>query len=390
VPGHEQFLARPNFADVAGAARTARCPIVYLASGSEGMVAAAVRANGQAVVRVLPEVDEATALREVASFITASQQRQQKPDGWQAELTRVTDWLGKTIWPAVLEVAGACDRVVLIPSGLLGLLPIHAAARLDPAAATGRSYALDDVLISYAPNARALKASCALADQVKCSSVLTVGAPDHAGEEPLRYGDREAELVRAAFAAGRYIPAAEATKQEVLDALAHFDALHFACHGRADLFDPLAGGLLLAGRDALTLRDILGLRLPGARLAILSACESAVIGVALPDEVVSLPAGLLQAGCAAVIGSLWQVPDASTLLLMSYFVREWQQQHAEPAQALRRAQQRVRDLTNRDLAAAGAPGVDSPPANPRLRESWAARRPYAHPQAWAAFAFVGA
>ena len=388
LPGHELFLARPTFADVASAAQTARCPIVYLASGSEGVVVA-VRADGQAVVQVLPELDEASTLRQVASFVRASQQRRQDPGGWQAELTRVTDWLGRVIWPAVLETAGACDRVVLIPSGLLGLLPMHAAERSDPTAATGRRYALDDVLVSYAPNARALKASYTLAAQVRCSSVLAVGAADHAGEEPLRYGDREAELVRAAFAAGRYIPAAKATKREVLDALTHFDVLHFACHGRTDLFDPLAGGLLLADRDALTVRDILGLRLPGTRLAILSACESAVIGATLPDEVISLPAGLLQAGCAAVIGSLWQVPDASTLLLMSYFLREWQQ-HAEPAQALRRAQQRVRDLTNRDLAATGAPGVDSPPANPRLMEAWAARRPYAHPQAWAAFAFVGA
>ena len=47
LPGHELFLARATFADVASAARTARCPIVYLASGSEGVVAA-VRADGQA------------------------------------------------------------------------------------------------------------------------------------------------------------------------------------------------------------------------------------------------------------------------------------------------------------------------------------------------------
>ncbi len=389
VRGHEHFLAPPTFVDVVGAARAARCPIVYLASGSEGVVAA-VRADGQVVVQVLPELDEGTTLHRVASFISADSERGQDPGAWQAELTRTTDWLGKVIWPAVLETAGPCDRVVLVPGGQLGLLPLHAAARADPAAATGRRYALDDVLVSYAPNARALKASCALAGQVSCSSVLTVGAAYHAGTEPLRYGDREAELVRAAFAAGRCIPAAEATRQQVLDALAHVDVLHFACHGRTDLFNPLDGGLLLAGDNSLTLRDILGLHLPGARLAILSACESAVTGSALPDEVVSLPAGLLQAGCAAVIGSLWRVPDASTLLLMSYFVREWRQRQVEPAEALRRAQQCVRDLTNRDLAGTGAPNLDEPPADPRLRDSWAARRPYAHPQAWAAFIFIGA
>jgi CHAT domain-containing protein len=220
--------------------------------------------------------------------------------------------------------------------------------------------------------------------------VLAVGAPQHTGQDRLRYGDREASLVRAAFQAGRYMRPAEATRQEVLAALGRFDVLHFACHGRTDLFDPLAGGLLLDGDDVLTLRDVLGLRLPGTRLAVLSACESAVTGVTLPDEVVSLPTGLLQAGCAGVIGSLWQVPDESTLLIMSEFFRQWRQRRTEPAEALRCAQQHVRDVTNRDLAASGAPGRASPPADPRLVPAWARRQPYAHPQAWAAFTYIGA
>jgi CHAT domain-containing protein len=112
--------------------------------------------------------------------------------------------------------------------------------------------------------------------------------------------------------------------------------------------------------------------------------------VTLPDEVVSLPTGLLQAGCAGVIGSLWQVPDESTLLIMSEFFRQWRQRRTEPAEALRCAQQHVRDVTNRDLAASGAPGRASPPADPRLVPAWARRQPYAHPQAWAAFTYIGA
>ena len=389
LDGYRHFLAAPVFADVAAAAKAAQCPLVYLAAGVETLVAA-VRPDGRTVLELLPDIDDDATLSRVAGYLSASRQRGADPQGWRAELTRVIDWLGDAIWPAVLKVAGPCDRVVLIPTGLLGLLPLHAAGRLDPAAPTGRRYALDDVVVTYAPNARALQASCALTARVDGDSVLAVGAPAHVGQPPLRFGDREAELVRAAFPAGRCVPARDATKQKVMDALGQFGVLHFACHGRTDLFDPLAGGLLLAGEDALTLGDILGLRLPGVRLAILSACESAVAGAALPDEVISLPAGLLQAGCAGVIGSLWSVPDASTMVLMGSFVRHWRQRSAAPAQALRLAQQSIRDASNQDLAAMGAPGLGTPPADPRLAQAWAARRPYAHPQAWAAFTYLGA
>jgi CHAT domain-containing protein len=389
VPGHELFLAPPTFAEITAAARAAACPVVYIASGLVGVVAA-VRPNGEAAVRVLPELDEPTTRARVAAFIAAGRQRRQDPGSWQAELTRMTDWLGTAIWPAVLQTAGGSDRVVLVPLGLLGLLPLHAAARPDSATVTGRRYALDDVLISYTPNARALTASRAIAARAADASVLAVGAADHAGQEPLSYGDQEAAMVRGAFAAGHYVPAAKAALSEVRPALGQYDVLHFACHGRTDLFDPLAGGLLLAGTDALTLRDVLGLKLPDTRLAILSACDSAVAGVELPDEVVSLPSGLLQARCAGVIGSLWQVPDESTLLLMTIFVRQWRQYQTEPAQALRFAQQQVRDISNGDLQAIGAPGLTKPPADPRMAAVWASRRPYAHPQAWAAFTYTGA
>jgi CHAT domain-containing protein len=71
--------------------------------------------------------------------------------------------------------------------------------------------------------------------------------------------------------------------------------------------------------NLLTLRDIFALNLAeqgGLRLAILSACETGMIGTKNADEAISLPTGLLQAGVAAVIASLWAVSDLSTMLLL--------------------------------------------------------------------------
>jgi CHAT domain len=58
-----------------------------------------------------------------------------------------------------------------------------------------------------------------------------------------------------------------------------------------------------------------------------SACETASIGTELPDQVV-LPAGLLQAGVAGVVASLWAVPDATTAVLMARFHALWRSAEA--------------------------------------------------------------
>ncbi|MBG0851297.1 CHAT domain-containing protein [Streptomyces spinoverrucosus] len=106
-------------------------------------------------------------------------------------------------------------------------------------------------------------------------------------------------------------------------------------HGRALVLSaypdqPLDSALLLA-QSALTLRDVLEQRLTSARVAVLSACESALSGTALPDEAVGLPTGLSEAGAAGVVGSPWRVPDITTTVLVSRFYQNWRQGGLEPA-----------------------------------------------------------
>jgi hypothetical protein len=54
----------------------------------------------------------------------------------------------------VLEALAPAARAVLVATGLLGLLPLHAAWTADPAAPTGQRYVLDGLCCTYAPNAR--------------------------------------------------------------------------------------------------------------------------------------------------------------------------------------------------------------------------------------------
>ena len=105
-----------------------------------------------------------------------------------------------------------------------------------------------------------------------------------------------------------------------------------------------------------------------------------------------MPVALFEWGAAGVLGALWRVPDESTALLIAAFYRWWRDGKVAPAEALRRAQQELRGLTNGELVdrfpelfAARAAKVPQ-----RLRRSWAAAPRYADPYYWAGFVYLGA
>src|SRR6202043_3506752 len=79
---------------------------------------------------------------------------------------------------------------------------------------------------------------------------------------------------------------------------------------------------------------------------VMSACESGVPGIDLPDEVVSLTSGLLQAGAHSVVSTLWLVGDAPAAMVMIRFYHLWRKQGIAPLRALVLAQRWVRDSTN--------------------------------------------
>ena len=100
-----------------------------------------------------------------------------------------------------------------------------------------------------------------------------------------------------------------ADRASVLDAITKAAAVHFVCHGLAVVYDPLDSGLLPAGTDRLTLRDLLDLSIT-ADLAVVSACETALTGTDLPDEAQNLSAALLQ-GLGEIpcqVGAFGQLP----------------------------------------------------------------------------------
>jgi CHAT domain-containing protein/tetratricopeptide (TPR) repeat protein len=408
VQGFERFLTPLGFADIQAAA--APSPLVYLAVTAAGGLAlivgapAAVPAGGRTSVTALwlPTLTGPAVRARVHTFRAAHNRRYRQPAAWRGTVDAVTSWLWAAMGPVLAALAPA-TAATLIPGGLLGLLPLHAAWTADPAAATGRRYALDVLALSYAPNARSLAAAGAIAKRVGDDALLAVEDPRPVAFAPLRFATPEVDAARARFAKTAVLAHTAATSDRVSELLPAYTVQHLACHGIAKLDAPLDGGLVLAGGQMLRLRDILDLRLAetplgGARLAVLSACETHLPGIKLPDEVVSLPAGLLQAGLAGVVASQWAVRGLPTALLMARFYQHWKGEGAAPSQALRDAQRWLRDSTNGEKAALLNPArraaVGMPAATARVLWRELIRRPasardFAHPTAWAAFAHVG-
>ncbi|HEU4387058.1 MAG TPA: CHAT domain-containing protein, partial [Blastocatellia bacterium] len=105
------------------------------------------------------------------------------------------------------------------------------------------------------------------------------------------------------------------------------DVLHFATHGLLDDGNPMYSHIVLsrdeANRDEdglLEAREIMALDLT-ARIAVLSACETARGGISPGEGVIGMSWSFFVAGCPTTVVSQWRVNSASTSQLMIEFHR---------------------------------------------------------------------
>jgi CHAT domain-containing protein len=360
ISGYEYFLA-PSATLVAIQSAVARKEqaLIYLVTTSAGSLALVITCQGvESIWLDFTEVElDAVLIKREGDQVVGGYLVGQlfARDHLAAALEEILPWLGERVMGPVatrLRAAGLTE-VVLIPTGRLAAVPLHAARYVRNGATV---YFLDDVTVSYTPNAGVL--ATLKADTVHDSStyhLVGVGNP-LPYPKPLPAANAELKIIEAMFPSGGrsalYGPAA--TRDALLQLIHKGTHLHFACHGIFEVGKPLLSRIELSNGEPLTLQDFLegDARGLNAGLAVLSVCQSAISDVReLPDEFIGFPAGLLQAGAVGVAGTLWPVPDFSTTLLMvKFYELQFGLDHMPPAQALRRAQQWLRDTTNAELA----------------------------------------
>lgn len=433
LDGYDHFLLPPNFADVAAAVQLGQ-PIVYLVSTPVGSLALLLhRLATDTDVTVEHLWADAFTEKDLDDFLLKGE-KGEEPDGYlvgqffggsvlQAALAEGMLLLGeKLLAPLTQRLQSlGLQRVILIPGGRLNLLPLHAAI----VSVNNQPAIFGDLFtVSYAHSARVLATSRhrLKTNEQQSDSLLAVGNPLPLpnGIRPLRFARPEAEEIALRFGPqAQLLCEGEATHTAVSAAIPNTNYLHFACHGEFNIGHPLNSGLVLSAGERLTLRQVLDeLTLSGTRLVVLSACQTAISDFYnLPDEVIGLPAGFLQAGAVGVLGSLWPVDDLSTAIFMDHFYHLHRDKGLEPAVSLQLTQQWLRRLTIAELSrlfaaykanapdAPPKPGTSAAPDVPVKRMAHALAQahytdftldpdrqatPYADPFYWAAFAFYGA
>ena len=392
VPTYENFLTPIKWENIQEAVTIDR-PLVYLVTTPNGGMALIVTIDAIEVLW-LNDLTEETLLEilrgpaeaiKLSSYLGAylDFQKDSKANypAWYDGIESTTRQLWDLLMGPIVQhlKSKGYDRATLLPTGFLSLLPLHATWTEDSSKPTGKRYAIDDIHFTYTPNAKSLTEARAIADRPFTDSILAIDNP----RQDLPNSKREIDCAIDCFSDRTVLRHDNATIDAVKSGLSEAAIVHFSCHGTANFNEPLNSGLLMSD-GLLTLKDLLALNLAqdsGIRLAILSACETGLPGLDNIDEVVSLPIGLLQAGVAGVISSLWSVDDASTMMLLTRFYDLWRKDELEPAIALREAQIWLRDTTAQEKKEMYSHFM--------FRKSTLNDRTCEHPFHWAAFSYLG-
>ncbi|HEY0158221.1 MAG TPA: CHAT domain-containing protein [Thermoanaerobaculia bacterium] len=225
------------------------------------------------------------------------------------------------LFEAPLAHARSKTRVVIIPDGPMHGLPF---AGLESTSETV-GYLIERASIAVDGSTSLYLYALARDAQFARSgepSVLLVGNPAFAprtGFWPLPDAEAEArELLRTHYPQARLLTGAEATIPSFLELARSSTIIHFAGHAIANARHPWESRLLLAARPPGDSGELTAERLMGelselerTRLVILGACSTAGGGPVGPQGLAPLVRPLKAANVPAVVGTLWDVNDAT-------------------------------------------------------------------------------
>lgn len=245
-----------------------------------------------------------------------------------------------------LTPGGRPERLVFIPDGAMHGLPFSALR--DP---VSRQYVVQKAPVEVAGSTK-LYVFSLLQDRSlarpKDPAILLIGDPAFdetlplvRGLKRLPFAEKEADEIRVLYPTDAAIRGT-GTVPDFLKNARRSAIVHVAGHAIVNADAPSRSMLLLAPSEhhsgVLDAEELLKtLKLDRTRLVVLSTCSSAGGLPVGPEGVAPLVRPLIAAGVPAVIGSLWDVGDATSKELMVSFHRHYRQ-GSDAAVAMQTAQ----------------------------------------------------
>jgi CHAT domain-containing protein/Tfp pilus assembly protein PilF len=266
-------------------------------------------------------------------------------DSRQAEKLRP---LAQQLYSALIEpFAPDLDPhkvLCIIPDKALSYLPF--AALVSP---VSQRYLVTEFLLLTSPSLNVLEQltgpSAAASSQRE--SLLAIGNPafdrrEYPDLDDLPAAAREATGIASKYPNSYRLIGRDAVKPAIEKRLATADVIHFAGHYVINQTDALQSKLILAKsatppNSDLTIRELLNLRLPRAKLVVLSACETTGKDYYKGEGLVGIARAFLELGVPLVVASQWSVESESTAELMLRF-HEFRRSGQSTIEALHNAQ----------------------------------------------------
>lgn len=317
-------------------------------------------ANGNLVVH--PLAWPSTRLRQALHHLLDQVREPPAPESLTAWMTSAAELHDAVLGPFADELREPRLRALFVsPDNFLASLPFALLLESD---AKGRRPIAERLRITYLPSVSVYRQLLERPILNEPPRVLVVANAIYPPDvTTLPFAEREAVTVSELFPDSTLLTRASATEEQVVALASRYNVLHFATHGI--LLDDIAPGAssMLVTADArhdgfLNAAEITSLDLSRTYVAVLSACDTATAAEPSSADLGSLVNAFFGAGVPSVIGSLWQVEDQATTLLMLGFYKRLLELGA--AEALRQAMLDMR-MDHR----------------------------FAHPFYWAAFALYG-
>jgi tetratricopeptide (TPR) repeat protein len=267
-------------------------------------------------------------------------------------LAAALPWVGNLLAEPLAQELRAVNATGagLVLCGLISQFPVHLAPWRS---AGGESTLADEFDITFEPSAtmrvisvRRARERVGLAGQ---KALVAVGDPD--GSLPAARAEVREIADTFDTAHARVATGARATRAFLRTNAPTAGYLHLACHASGAMPAFREAALQLADGE-LALSELGRIGPLRCRLAVASACQTAMPDADLGDEAFSIAAVLLAAGSAGAVASLWPVNDLATAILMIRLYEELlDAPEPTPAQALRAVQLWLRGLSRADTEA---------------------------------------